>query len=214
MVEFEKTKIRMLDKLLREICNSTVRKMDWDKIERNDISFRQKVREVFRFDSEDGWIFLISSLDVISDTQIAITHFLNNRINNGGIGYNIGERYLKLYGILSAVYIQKNAFLKLCELFKVENKSLIQRDLNALAIVFLRHSISAHPTNFASDSGVTAFKIDRISVSDEGKISIRDANNKVEIFNLFDCIFDYQSKVEDLFRKILEKQLRLVTNPL
>lgn len=166
------------------------------------------MKEIFRFDSEDGWMFLTSSLDVISDTQIAITHFLNNKISNGGIGYNIGERYLRLYGILSAVYIQKDAFLKLCELFKVENKSLIQSDLKQLAIIFLRHSISAHPTNYASDSGATAFKIDRMPVSDEGKISIRDANNKAEIFNIFDCIFDYQSKAENLFQKILEKAVK------
>ncbi len=52
------------------------------------------------------------SLDVAEDAMAAISCFLS-----GGIGNDVGERYLRLYGALQAVFLQQDAILKLCKLF-------------------------------------------------------------------------------------------------
>jgi hypothetical protein len=52
------------------------------------------------------------SLDVAEDAMAAISCFLS-----GGIGSGVGERYLRLYGVLQAVFLQQDAILTLCKLF-------------------------------------------------------------------------------------------------
>src|SRR5699024_9625263 len=117
---FEESKIRNYETFIRDIVNTIVRRIDFNKLDSENKSFLTKIKERLCFDNDNGWIFLISSLDSIGDSQFAITTFQNYKIENGK-KFNTGENYLRLYGILSAVYIQQQALLKLSDLFKVGN---------------------------------------------------------------------------------------------
>jgi hypothetical protein len=52
------------------------------------------------------------SLDVAEDAMAAISCFLS-----GGMGGDVGEKYLRLYGFLQAVFLQQDAISMLCKLF-------------------------------------------------------------------------------------------------
>lgn len=56
------------------------------------------------------WNQLCSSIDVIEDCDLAIDAYINSEF-----GEDYGEKYLKLYGILQALFLQQDAVTNLCE---------------------------------------------------------------------------------------------------
>jgi hypothetical protein len=67
----------------------------------------------------------------------------------------VGEKYLRLYGVLSATYIQQQAVLKLFELMNVPNPKGIKAQLDSLEIRQLRHKLASHGTDYLSASTQT-----------------------------------------------------------
>jgi hypothetical protein len=204
LIEFEHTKIRHYETFIRDIVNSIVQKIDFDKLTTENKSFLTKIKERLCFDNDNGWKFLVSSLDTIGDSQFAITTFQNHKINNGQ-KFNTGENYLRLYGILSAVYIQQKAILKLSDLFKTGRIDELKYNFDKLDITFLRHCISAHPINFNQNGSKVSFRIDRNSLNDNGLIKIRDEFNETRTFYIYNSLGDYNSLAEGCLNEISKK---------
>jgi len=204
MINFENTKTRLYENFIRDITNSIVQRIDFEKLDKEGKSFLAKAKERLCFDNDKGWKFLTSSLDTIGDSQFAITTFLNHKIENGK-KFNTGEKYLRLYGILSAVYIQQQALLKLSDLFKTGQIDKLKKDFDNLEITFLRHCISAHPINYNNEGIKVSFKIDRNSLKDNGLLSIRDESNNANTYNVFDSLNKYIFQSEKCLEVICQK---------
>jgi hypothetical protein len=196
LIQFDSTKTRLYESFIRDVVNSIVQKIDFEKLNAEGKLFLTKVKERFCFDNDNSWKFLISSLDAIGDSQFAITTFLNHKIENGN-KFNTGENYLRLYGVLSAVYIQQQAILKLFDLFKAGEVEKLKDDFGGLEITFLRHCISAHPINFNKNGSKVSFKIDRNSLNDDGLLSIRDESNNSKTHNIYSSLNDYIFQAEN-----------------
>lgn len=237
MINYEKTKIRQYEKFLRELINSVVQKIDFEKLNRNKISFLSKTKERFHFDDVRGWKFLMSCLDTIGDSQFAVTTFVNHKIKNGK-DFNIGEQYLRIYGVLSAIYIQQQAIKKLFDLFKIEETASLINEINDLDITFLRHCISAHPINFDNSNDkvssridrnsitdlddlyiineqnnlkyykILSFRIDRNSVTNLGDLCIVNEQNDIENYNIFKSIEQYEGKAEFYIESVITKMIK------
>jgi hypothetical protein len=204
MINFEETKIRHYENFIRDIVNTIINRIDLDKLNSEEKSFLTKIKERLCFDNDNGWKFLVSSLDTIGDSQFAITTFQNHKIENGQ-KFNTGENYLRLYGILSAVYIQQQAMLKLSDLFKTGELQKLKTDFDNLEITFLRHCISAHPINYNQNGKKVSFIIDRNSLNDNGLLNIRDEFNETKTFNIFTSLNEYISKAENCLKTISKK---------
>lgn len=63
------------------------------------------------------WFQLCSSLDVIGDSDFAIDAYINNEFPE-----NDGEKYLRLYGVLQAIYVQQDAVINFCESLSLSTK--------------------------------------------------------------------------------------------
>jgi len=61
----------------------------------------------------DDWNILCVSMDIIEDTNESILSFIKKGIKN-----NIGDKYLKIYGLLQAIFIQQDAIKSLFEVIK------------------------------------------------------------------------------------------------
>jgi hypothetical protein len=208
MIEYEKTKIRLYEGYIRDVVNGIVRRIDFDKLDSQNITFLEKIKTRLGFDHKNGWKFLTSCLDTIGDSQFAIITFFNHKIANDK-QFNTGENYLRIYGVLSAVYIQQQAILKLSDLFKTGSLSLLKTDFDKLDISFLRHCISAHPINYDNLGEKVSYKIDRNSMNDSGILSIRDQNNSSKDYNIYSFLNIYLTKVEDQLELI---SLKLVSS--
>jgi hypothetical protein len=102
------------------------------------------------------------SLDVAEDAMAAISCFLS-----GGIGSDVGERYLRLYGVLQAVFLQQSAVLMLCKLFLgtwTEPGALSAwKELRSLRNLTVGHPVEQSTGNHIRRSFVT-----QISLADNG----------------------------------------------
>jgi hypothetical protein len=115
------------------------------------------IRELLRLNSERDWNFLCTSMDVVGDASTAIRHFLQFGLDGPTRYQDVGERYLRLYGVLSATYVQQQAALKLYELMNVPNPKEMKAKLDTLEIRNLRHKLASHSTDFLTGKdGTTA----------------------------------------------------------
>lgn len=206
MIDYEQTKIRLYEILIRDIINSIVQKIDFEKLDQEGKSFKDRIMERFRFDSNKGWQFLIACLDTLGDSNFAIVTFLNKGIENGE-EFNTEEKYLRLYGVLSAVQIQQHSILKLADLVKLNGIVQLMESFKGLDISFLRHSISAHPVNFNDNGKKVSFRIDRFSLNDSGNLNLRNEDNSFKEYNIFNALKIHIYKVETTLESIIEKMI-------
>jgi len=170
--------------------------------------FADKMKELFKFQNIESWSFLTSSLDTLGDSHFAIVSFLNNNIENGK-KFNKGERYLRLYGVLSSVYIHFRAISTLSGLVKTKTSKL-EQEFKSLDISFLRNAISAHPVNFELNGNKTNFTIARYSLNDSDTIDVIDQQNEFKTYDLHKSLNTYiefsERKLENVIQKMIQNR--------
>ncbi|MFV0218587.1 hypothetical protein OBK23_02720 [Empedobacter falsenii] len=67
-------------------------------------NFKSDVIKFFYFEKEFDWNILLNALYVIDDTEYAKKNYLKFKLSGPTKILDIGEQYLRLYGILNAVY--------------------------------------------------------------------------------------------------------------
>jgi len=113
----------------------------------------KSIRELLCLNEERDWNFLCTSMDVVGDASTAIRNFLQFGLDGPTRYQDVGERYLRLYGVLSATYIQQQAALKLYKLMNVPNPRSVRAKLDALEIRDLRHKLASHSTDYLTGQG-------------------------------------------------------------
>src|ERR1035437_2622593 len=99
-----------------------------------------KIKKKLKFQYECDILRFRSCIDLIEDTENAIIHFSNYGLEKytSKIGKDFGEIYIKLYGVLNAIYLQINAIIEIHEICKIPNKNKVVRDFKSHSIFELR----------------------------------------------------------------------------
>ena len=115
-------------------------------------------QKLLRLNDVSDWDFICVAMDVVGDASLAIDHFLRFALD-GPTRYNdTGEKYLRLYGMLSAVYLQQEAVLKLYSLMNCPDPKKIKAEFNQLEIRTLRHQLASHSVDFVASWNVSSLK--------------------------------------------------------
>ncbi|MGE0469585.1 MAG: hypothetical protein AB7L09_12475 [Nitrospira sp.] len=125
----------------RELVNARV----WQRSE--------SPKTLLRLNDEVDWSFICVAMDVVGDASLALGHFLRFSLDGPTRYDEVGERYLRLYGVLSAAYVQQEAVLKLYKLMNCSNPKTVQAELSALEIRTVRHQLASHSLDFLSVRG-------------------------------------------------------------
>lgn len=76
--------------------------------------------------------------------------------------------YLRLYGILNTIYLQKSVLIQLYEIFKIPNKKKLIYRLKNMEVIKLRNRIASHNVDYRDeDEQRDYFKISRRSIEIE-----------------------------------------------
>lgn len=149
------------------------------------------------------WNQMCSSLDVIGDADLAIDSYLNNDFPRCE-----GSKYLQVYGVLQALFIQQDAVAHLCESlsmsFKIEN----YQDL--VDIRKIRNESIGHPTKKGSKKELKTYHfISRPTISKAGfQLMTCYENKKTEFKNiLIDKIIKKQRKILSSILQSLREKL-------
>jgi len=168
------------------------------------------IRKALKLSKNEDWSFLCSAMDIIGDACLAIDDFLRFSLDGPTKYDEIGERYLRLYGILTATYIQQEAVLKLYQLVNVpptlkDGKAMIDQ----LEIRLLRHKLSSHSTNYLDKRGtIETFVPIRMNL--RGFNCGYFDNKAIKAYNvdLMKAISEHLETLVEMLDRILDKAIR------
>ncbi|MCX5801286.1 MAG: hypothetical protein NTX17_07870 [Candidatus Eisenbacteria bacterium] len=109
--------------------------------------------------SQAAWNMLCSCLDLIGDTGLALDAYVKHEEAE-----NYGGKYLLIYGVLQALFLQQDAVENLCEALKLDYTP----DPLLNEIREIRNDSTGHPTKRGGGQGRTFNFISRISLSKVG----------------------------------------------
>lgn len=158
-----------------------------------------------------AWNVLTSSLDLLDDTEQAKVNYFRFQLVGPTRYDDTGEMYLRLYGILNAIYLQMSAITELSELFKLSDKNKTLKPLQQSLIVQLRHIAASHTVNFMEpvSKRKRSHMISQYSLRDE-KIVVMDDDNKFQEFNIPQLIKDFDKTAEAILDKVVLKATQAI----
>lgn len=124
-----------------------------------------------------------------------------------------GEKYLKLYGILNATYLQQNSIFKIYKILNGPDIDSAKDNINLLAIRELRNKLGAHSIDHSNSSGakeLETFIPFRQSMRDfEFDYEYHNGNeSKKHHADLKPAIEDHLRLMVDLYDKVFEKTMK------
>ena len=196
--------ISKYNSLLKDILGDFA--MKWDP-EKSNANFKKDVQKFYGFQNEFGWNILLNAFYVLDDTEFAKESFNNFSFQGPSRHQDTGERYLRLYGLLNALYQQKIAIENLLEIHKISNKKQIIDSLTNLEITKLRNKIAAHPSNYKPESE-SDYKFDVYEISRPDLMS--DKITLLKNQNDFEYLDDFKSSIDE-FDAIIINSLSLIS---
>lgn len=167
-------------------------------------NYEGQIFRVCQFPSEawKRWNFIIDSLYLLEDVQLAKANF--GRFNlSGPTKYNdIGEQYLRLYGIYNACYLEKQAAFKI---EKVLGLQINSGTINRLQIFEFRKCFGSHTVNVGHDELEHSYILDRSSLSN-GTIEGYSSNAKCGHHSMRG---DIAAQIDE-WNRVLEEQLFMI----
>ena len=178
--------------------------------------FKTEVMKRFGFENKFGWNIMLNAIYLIDDTELAKISFQKFGLQGPARYDDPGEKYLRLYGILNAIYQQYQALSNLLELYKIDNKKEIIEELKGSRILMLRNKIASHSANYANKKSeqqnkFDVFEVYRYALSYEKIIILRNQEES-DKYDLTNDLKDYDALFIDNLYKIVEKAIKKAFN--
>jgi hypothetical protein len=193
------TIISISTELLRDVVNAITPVTD-------DHSPLDQLMKITNIKTKEDWYVICSAMDLLGDTELAKENYLKFKLDGPTKYDEMGERYLRLYGILNSIFLQKEAIISLLQYSNVGNLKDEKRQLENVDILKLRHIAGAHTMNYKDydlenrNTQKYSYMIARYSL--DGKtISFRNVNG-VEEINIDKSLFE--------FNKVAAKKMYIV----
>jgi hypothetical protein len=183
----EQSIVHLCESLIRDLSNRSAQKQ-------TDKPFKEHIKKTLKFQNENDWLALCSLLDVLSDTELARENFMKFGLPGPTKIRDYGEQYLRLYGILNAVYLQKSAVDEFIILSKLPNKSKIMLEVNHLDIFSLRNILAAHTVNFLSEGEKDPHQFQR-GWLDNRPIRVSNTKGIGKEYDLKELVNTYHKKI-------------------
>lgn len=203
--------------LLDEI-NDLFIKITRNKIFKNEKDpFSEHVQKCLRLNKVEDWNYILASEDILEDSNAAISSFLKFGTSGPTKYDDLGEKYLRLYGVFNAAYLQQQAVFNIYKFFQCQNVKAVKKEFNTLQIIELRHKLAAHSANYDDrDSGlVHTFVPIQIELEDF-KCSYSNYNNdEYHSVDLKKAITEHLKLMCKTYLKIIKKSVTTIykSNP-
>ncbi|MCT4138476.1 hypothetical protein HZP64_14545 [Elizabethkingia anophelis] len=187
----------------------------WDS-EKCKTTFRDDVKKFYGFEKSFGWNIILNSYYVLNDTELAKASFSKFGLQGPSRHIDIGERYLRLYGLLNSIYQQKIAVDNLMEVFKFADSKKNSKKLSDCSLIFLRNKIASHPSNYMNTKEDSEHKFDVYEISRPDlqfdKITLLRNQNHFEFYNLKEAINEFDNIVIEVLQLITGKIIKKIFN--
>lgn len=205
------TTIEKYNDLQKKILNNFAIRWDGENCK---TTFRDDVKKFYGFEKEFGWNIILNSYYIIDDTELAKSSFKQFELQGPSRHKDIGERYLRLYGLLNSVYQQKLAIDNLMEVFKLPKQKEFSKKLATNELLILRNKIGAHPSNYRDVKEDSEHKFDVFELlrSDLQRDELKLLRNQhhFEDYNLTEAIKDFDKLIEEILGEIAGKIIKKI----
>lgn len=181
-----------------------------DLVNDRNLSTKIPIKDALRLNKEEDWSFIWTSMDIIDDATLALESFLKFGLDGPTKYDDVGEKYLRLYGILSATYIQQQAIKRLYKLNNVSNPKEAFKEIDALRIREIRHKIASHPCEYLTGKQkdkLEAYVPVRLYLSGFYIGFVNSENMEIEKISLKDHIEEHIKLMISFLDKIIEKSI-------
>lgn len=160
----------------------------------------KRIQKKMKLENDFDPLRIRSCLDLIQDTESAIVSFSKFGLQKFSTKYfGDGEMYLKLYGILNAVYLQLYAIIELYEVLKLKYKKQVSNELRGLDIFEIRNIVGSHTINYKVDKETLSnktnknfFRITQINITPKCEnLNAVDGFGNIKEYNLYQSIIEY-----------------------
>jgi hypothetical protein len=191
----------------------------------NHVDFENQYRKDLKFQDNLVWKDYRACVDLIVDTEYAIQNTFEIQLGDLSTrDNNLGEMYIRLYGILNAVYLQIGAIKKLLNLVNHPRRDLLKASLNNLGIYKFRGMAGSHTVDYIYDEQFltqnpelkrnSSFRLVQSSLNKTGSgIQLVDRNGHIFTFNLLDTLQEYEGNAWKIIIDIIKHvQKNLIKN--
>lgn len=182
-----------------------------DLVTFKNLSTTKKVKEAIRLNKSEDWSFICTALDVIGDTTQAINNFLEFGLEGNTDGNDPGEKYLRLYGVLNATYLQQFALVNLYKKSNLFKPKDVIKKMEKLEIYNLRNKLGAHSNDYENDQGILeSYVIIQISLKGYLFEYMNNDTSEREWVNLKKCLEEHLRLAIDLLDKVYDKSIKTI----
>ena len=189
-----------------------------------EIAFRDLVRPTTKSTNADvddalilkeqkDWFFICTALDVIGDTTLAIKNFLEYGMEGPAVINDDGEKYLRLYGVLNATYLQQEAIRVLYRKINLQKSKNVERKIEDLKIRDIRIKIGSHSSDYINrqKGGRESYIPVRISMSSHKFYYLNNERIDEEIWvDLTESLTEHLNLMIDLLDETYVKTIKTV----
>ncbi len=182
-------------------------------------NFEQEYMKRLKFQKVTDWKRFRACVDLLDDTEYALFSAFKYQLGDVRNNNNdIGEKYIRLYGILNAVFLQIGAFREISSLLHFQSKKEIENEFYKLDIYKLRGMAGSHTVDYYHDEETlnanklinkkTSFRIVQVFLKKDGRsINVIDENNVSFKFNLLDILLEYNQIATRLLASMIRHSI-------
>ncbi|NOJ75469.1 hypothetical protein [Empedobacter stercoris] len=169
--------------------------------------YRKELTKKLKFEKLTDPDLLRACIDLVEDSQYAIENVYKNGLYKKE--EDLGEMYLRLYGVLNASYLQLGAILDLNRLFNVPNQKAKKEKLKSLKLIEIRNKLASHTTNYniPNSNEIDFYKLAQSTLSKwGGNILIVGKDNSEEV-DIIEILKEFTKEIEMNLEEITKKEL-------
>ena len=174
------------------------------------VGWRGEPARKLRLSSEADWNFVCVAMDILGDASLALHNFLRFGLDGPTRYDETGEKYLRLYGLLSAAYIQQQAALKLHKLMNCTAQKTFKSNADKLQIRSLRHQLASHSLDYFDfgDRTTSAFVPVRIDLGGFNCTVTENRGDRSMSYDLRTALVEHCDFMLELLDAIYEKSYK------
>jgi len=179
--------------------------------------FTEYIQKALKLNKANDWSFICSSMDIINDSLLGIENFIRFGMDGPTKYEDLGEKYIRLYGVLNATYIQQQALLNLYRISNTPNLGEIERKVNSLKIREVRHKLGAHSVDYENriTSQTESFVPVRFTLGGMYCEYYNNTTSSSSSVDLASALEEHTSLMNDIYTSVYQKLAKTIykSNP-
>lgn len=173
-------------------------------------SSEESIIKALRLNKDEDWGFICTAMDIVGDACLAIENFLRFGLEGPTRYDDTGEKYLRLYGVLNATYVQQQAIHNLFKLNNVPKPNDAKQKIENLRIREVRHKLGAHSNDYLNrdQNKIESYVLTRFTLAGYRCEFLNNETTKHEIVDLKSDIEEHLNLMVELLDETYEKAIK------